>query len=321
MNPTAFSGARASPGGLHLGHYVGCFQWLQEREDSVEHFFLVADLEGDRRGRSQWSLEIARDCVAMRAITAHQSMPVRLSRLFPAAPSLMMLLSAAATINQNMYAHSMQFSERLVRPVSFLDFVFPLVQAYSTIALGSSIVALNNDNLRPFEFTRKLAKAVATRFGLDVCRPELVHGAVPRLLGHDGRKMSKRNHNFVRMNASGSIRWKMWPKGRSREWRKLSPRNLPDDFQPFVIFQALAPQSAEEVVSAVRAGQLGLEQLHHSAIELVEDVREPVRREASRLSQGDVVSIVEASEKRALSIVEAIEEKASRAIHANWTLR
>lgn len=191
-------GCRAHRGGLHLGHVYGCFSDIAEFKEEL-YFFVVSDCaETDVASSERSMLEICLDVLAL--IPDRRIVLVRESRIRSSLAPLTTAIEQLLPIRLLEAAHP---HRKLIKAGAYRgsvgDLVFPVHQASYLVGLGCRVACYNDDNANAVAFARECARRVnrwaGRRFLEDSV--ELVSRSPSRLLGLDGRRMSKSNDNFL----------------------------------------------------------------------------------------------------------------------------
>ncbi len=187
------TGLRPS-GPSHVGHYAGAFsQWL-ELQDEYESFFLLADYQvsdyADNLPWIRWGLwEVALDWLGV-GLDPDRSHFVIESGV-PEFAELTLHLSWFLGLghlqrNPTLKAElaDLQATTKSV-PVAFFN--YPVMQIANILLPLAHLVPVGDDQLPHIEMTRDVALRFNRRFGKVFEVPEGRVGAVPRLVGIDGK--------------------------------------------------------------------------------------------------------------------------------------
>jgi tyrosyl-tRNA synthetase len=197
-------GADPSAPDIHLGHVVGLNKLREFQEHGHIVIFLIGDFTGmigDPSGRSQTRKPLSREQVQENA-RSYEKQVFRI--LDPALTEIrfnsewcspmkfedVIRLSAHVTVAQ-MLARD-DFSKRYSagQPISLVEFLYPLIQAYDSVVLKADIELGGTDQLFNLLLGRELQKV----FG----QPPQVVMTLPLLEGLDGvNKMSKSLGNYI----------------------------------------------------------------------------------------------------------------------------
>jgi tyrosyl-tRNA synthetase len=197
-------GADPSAPDLHLGHVV-VLNKLREFQD-LGHtvVFIIGDFTGmigDPSGKSQTRKPLQRDEVARNAQTYQDQVfkildPARTEIRFNAEWSSpltfedVIRLSGRVTVAQMLARDDFAKRHAANQPISLVEFMYPLVQAYDSVMVKADVELGGTDQL----FNLLLGRDLQRSFGQD---PQVVM-TMPLLEGLDGvQKMSKSLGNYV----------------------------------------------------------------------------------------------------------------------------
>jgi len=197
-------GADPSAPDIHLGHVVGLNKLREFQDAGHTVVFIIGDFTGmigDPSGRSQTRKPLTREQVAVNAksyqdqvfkILDPEKTEVRFNSEWCGKMSFedVIRLSAHVTVAQ-MLARD-DFSKRYAtqQPISIVEFLYPLVQAYDSVMVEADLELGGTDQLFNLLLGRELQKA----FGQE---PQCVM-TLPLIEGLDGvQKMSKSLNNYV----------------------------------------------------------------------------------------------------------------------------
>jgi tyrosyl-tRNA synthetase len=206
-------GADPSAPDIHLGHVVGLNKLRRFQDCGHTVVFIIGDFTGmigDPSGRSQTRKPLTREQVQANAIS-YQEQVFRILRreqteivfnsawLSPMSFVDVIRLSAHVTVAQLLARDD--FSKRYAanQPISLVEFLYPLVQAYDSVMVKSDVEIGGTDQLFNLLLGRELQKIVGQE-------PQVVM-TLPLIEGLDGvNKMSKSLGNYIGVNeAAGDI--------------------------------------------------------------------------------------------------------------------
>lgn len=252
-------GADPSAPDIHLGHVVGLNKLREFQDAGHTVVFLIGDFTGmigDPSGRSQTRKPLTREQVEINA-KSYQDQVFKI--LDPAKTEVrfnsewcgkmkfddVIRLSAHVTVAQ-MLARD-DFSKRYAanQPISLVEFLYPLVQAYDSVMLEADVELGGTDQLFNLLLGRELQKVMG--------QPPQCVMTLPLIEGLDGvNKMSKSLNNYVGVNEPAremygklmsvpdELMWKYfefilcWPKAKVQEMHanvargELHPRAVKD---------------------------------------------------------------------------------------------
>jgi tyrosyl-tRNA synthetase len=189
---------------LHIGHAVSIRKLRTFQELGHEVIFVVGDYTarvGDPSGRSEARPRLTPEEIAANAQTyAHQvgsildvsRVRVEFNSRWLAPLDLAKLLELTATYTVARMLERDDFAKRYAeqRPISVMEFMYPLMQAYDSVALHADVELGGTDQ----KFNLLVARTVQERYGQE---PQ-VCVVMPLLRGTDGEaKMSKSYDNYI----------------------------------------------------------------------------------------------------------------------------
>ena len=189
---------------LHIGHAVSIRKLRTFQELGHEVIFVVGDYTarvGDPSGRSETRPRLTPEEIAANAETYTQQvasiLDVRRARVefnstWLAPLDLASLLELTSTYTVARMLERDDFAKRYAqqRPISIVEFMYPLMQAYDSVALHADVELGGTDQ----KFNLLVGRTVQERYGQEpqVCL------IMPLLRGTDGeQKMSKSYDNYV----------------------------------------------------------------------------------------------------------------------------
>jgi tyrosyl-tRNA synthetase len=283
---------------LHLGHCVLLQKMRQFQDLGHTALFLIGDftaMVGDPTGQSESRPRLSRDDVQRAATTYLEQafkvldpQRVELRRNSEWLDRLTLVeaveLMAKATVSRMLERRDFRqrFDEQ--RPIHQHEFLYPLLQAYDSVALDCDIELGGTDQL----FNLLMGRDVMARYGK---RPQMVL-TTPILVGTDGRlqdgevvgkKMSKSADNFIGLQEKPAVMY--------RKAMQI------DDSVIFHYFELLSRRSAAEVEALKRdvaGGRNPLEVKALFAHELVErfhdsDAARTAEREFGNVYRDDAI--------------------------------
>jgi len=203
MKQRVVSGMRPT-GRLHIGHFHGVLEnWIRIQEE-MECFFFVADWHSltteyaDTSGIKDNIREMVLDWIAF-GLDPHKSVIFRQS-LVPHHAELNLILSMITPVSW--LERNPTFKEMLdnieQRDLSTFGFLgYPVLMAADIILYKATRVPVGQDQLPHLEITREIARRFNHLYGRVFPEPEALLTQTPKLLGLDGRKMSKSYHNSI----------------------------------------------------------------------------------------------------------------------------
>ena len=206
MKKTVFSAMRPT-GNLHLGHLVGALNnWIKLQEEYscifgiVDWHALMGEYEHSK-AISNNIIEMAIDWIAC-GIDPEKSI-IFIQSDVPQHLELQMILSCLTPLGwlERNPTYKEQLREIHTRDLQTYGFLgYPVLQAADILLYKADAVPIGEDQLPHIELTREISRRFnhiyKTEFFSD-CAAILTE--TPRLMGLDGRKMSKSYHNAINL--------------------------------------------------------------------------------------------------------------------------
>ncbi len=310
MRKRVLSGMRPS-GRLHLGHHLGVLvNWVKLQEEH-ECYFFVADwhaltTEYERTDVIRESVDdMVLDWLAAGVDPEKATIFVQSSVIEHA--ELHLLLSMITPLswlerNPNYKEQLREIEARDLHTYGFLG--YPVLMASDILIYDASLVPVGIDQVPHLELTREIARRFNFIYGGEVLPvPDQYLTATPKLLGTDGRKMSKSYGNAILLDDPKDAVWKKIAPmvTDTARVRRTDPGN-PDVCPVFDYHKTFStPDVVAEVSEGCRTAGIGCIDCKKKMFESLERVLEPIReRRASILSRGvDVRAILRAGAERA----------------------
>lgn len=200
-------GADPSAPDIHLGHVVGLNKLREFQDRGHTVVFIIGDFTGmigDPSGKSQTRKALSREQVQANAKTYQDQVfkildPARTETRFnsewlsPMSFEDVIRLSAHVTVAQMLARDDFGKRYAAQQPISLVEFLYPLVQAYDSVMVRADVELGGTDQLFNLLLGRELQKV----FG----QPPQIAMTLPLLEGLDGvNKMSKSLGNYIGVN-------------------------------------------------------------------------------------------------------------------------
>lgn len=207
MKKIVFSAMRPT-GKLHLGHLVGALDNWLEMQEKHSCIFSIVDWHA-LMGEYEQSTEIAENIMDMALDWMAYGIDPEKSIIFvqsqvPEHLELQMILACITPLGwlERNPTYKEQLREIKTRDLQTYAFLgYPVLQAADILLYKASAVPIGEDQLPHIELTREMARRFnhlyKTNFFQDC---EAILAQTPRLLGSDGRKMSKSYKNTVNLS-------------------------------------------------------------------------------------------------------------------------
>jgi len=209
MKKRIFSGMRPT-GRLHLGHLLGALQNWTALQDKYECIFGIVDWHA-LFSEYAYSKEIKENIIEMAIDWLACGIDPKRSIVFvqshvPEHVELQMFLSCITPLGwlERNPTYKEQLREVTTRDLQTFGFLgYPVLQAADILLYKATAVPIGEDQLPHIELTREIARRFNHIYKKNIfpdCKAILTK--TPRLLGVDGRKMSKSYQNAINLSDS-----------------------------------------------------------------------------------------------------------------------
>ncbi len=210
MKKTVLSGMRPT-GDLHLGNLYGALQnWINLQNEDYERFYFVADWHALTTGFDS-SKEIPKNTINMVADWLAFGLDPSKSTIFVQSlvkehAELFLLLSMITPVGwlERVPSYKDQIAQLGKSKTSNYGFLgYPVLMAADIIIYKAHYVPVGLDQVAHLEFTRELVRHFNhTTQSKVFIEPQPLLTEVPKILGLDGRKMSKSYDNAIYLSDS-----------------------------------------------------------------------------------------------------------------------
>ncbi|MDD3364694.1 MAG: tryptophan--tRNA ligase, partial [Syntrophomonas sp.] len=191
-------------GKLHLGHYVGSLANRVKLQEEYDSYIIIADVQAlttnfeNPENLSRDTFQIAEDYLA--AGLNPEISTIFVQSMIPEIHELTMYFSMFTTVNVLRHNPTVK-SEAQQHGFSDMTYGFlgyPVSQAADISIFKAHLVPAGEDQIPHVEFTRKIVRRFNDLYRPVLVEPDILLGAVPRLVGLDGKaKMSKSLNNAI----------------------------------------------------------------------------------------------------------------------------
>jgi tryptophanyl-tRNA synthetase len=308
-NQRIVSGMRPT-GKLHLGHYHGVLANWKELQDAYECFFFVADwhsltTEFDNTEGIRDSIDdMVLDWLSF-GIDPEKCVVFQQSRVPEHAELNLVLgmITPVSWLERNPTYKEMQ-ENLATKDLSTFGFLgYPVLMASDIIVYKAGRVPVGHDQLPHLEITREITRRFNHIYREVFPEPVALLTETPKVLGLDGRKMSKSYGNAVFLSDSpDETRKKIMSMVTDVQRPRRADPGEPDRCVAFNLHRLYVPdEKREEIVIACRGAQIGCVECKKILADCVVDRLAPFREQRKKLEQqpGLVRSILVAGSSRA----------------------
>ena len=330
MKKIVLSGMRPT-GKLHLGHLVGALNnWLKLQEE-YQCFFIVADWhalmsEYKTPGEiNNFAIDNVIDWLSCgidpnRSVIFVQSQVKEHLELY-------MVLSCIVPLGwlERCPTYKEQKTELKSKDISNYAFLgYPVLQAADILLYKADCVPVGEDQLPHLEICREIVRRFKNLYKKDVfVEPQALLTKVPRLLGFDGRKMSKSYHNTIALSDSkDSIKKKI--AGMFTDPKRVRKTDVghPRQCNVYNYYEVFKPQLSKEVYQWCTKAELGCTDCKAKlAHVIIEEVIGPIqaKREHFQSNKDSIIEILKQGKEKAQQFAAKTMQEVKEAL-GNGTL-
>jgi len=319
-----FSGMRPT-GRLHLGHLVGALSNWSRLQDQYDCIFSVADwhaLMGEYENASrmtEYSFEMVLDWLACgidpkRAVIFIQSQ-------VPAHLELHMIFSCLTPLgwlerNPTYKEQLREITSRDIQTYAFLG--YPVLQAADILLYKAQAVPVGEDQLPHIELAREIARRFNFLYKTELFQDcDAILTPTPRLLGLDGRKMSKSYENAINLSdPEETVREKISKMFTDPQRLRLKDPGHPDQCNVYSYYQIFDSEQASAVHEWCTAAAKGCTECKGILADRMISVLRPIQqRRQTYASKPDVVKdILKEGQKKAQAIASETMQQVREAV-------
>ncbi len=306
------SGMRPT-GKLHLGHWVGALENWRNLQESYDCFFMVADwhaLMGEYQSPSQIETSVKENVADWIAcgIDPKRSVIFRQSDI-PEHLELYMVLSILTPLGwvERVPTYKEQLREVKGRDLTTYGFLgYPILQAADILLYRAEIVPVGEDQVAHLELAREIVRRFISLYKkAPFPEPKELLTESPKLLGTDGRKMSKSYQNAIALSDSPEAIRKTTQKMFTDPLRiKMTDPGHPDRCNVYSYYQTFERAYAPAVYDYCTNAKKGCTECKADLGERLGKKLEPIREKSETLlkDEGEIIKILEEGKKKAKAI-------------------
>lgn len=323
MKRKVLSGMRPT-GKLHLGHLLGAIKNWVMLQENYNCFFMVADWHAlmSEYANSSIIKEVMIDNVmdwiscginpdkstifVQSQVKEHLELHLILSVITP-----LSWLERCPTYKEQLR----ELKSKDIRTYGFLG--YPILQSSDILIYKADYVPVGNDQLPHLELTREIVRRFNNFYKQIFPEPEPILTKTPRLLGIDGRKMSKSYDNYIALSDTpNQIRKKVSSMFTDPKRIRLSDAGHPQKCNVYSYFKIFKPEVKKDVLDYCKNASVGCtdckKQLAEALIGYLSDIREKKQRLLK--DKEKILDILENGNKRAREIASKTIEEVRKAI-------
>lgn len=324
MRQRVLSGMRPT-GPLHLGHLVGALANWKALQEEYDCFFMVADYhalmsEYEKPERiHEWSFDNVRDWLAC-GIDPNRSVIFRQSEV-PEHAELFTILSIVTPLGwvERVPTYKEQLREIQGRDLATYGFLgYPVLQAADILLYKAHVVPVGEDQLPHLELTREIVRRFHFLVKTEIFpEPKALLTESPKLLGTDGRKMSKSYGNTIDLSASAESILATAQKMFTDPTRiKMTDPGHPETCNVCNYWRVFAPAQSQRVWEGCRTATRGCTQNKQELGELLVKLTEPFRQARASGGHTDerIAQLLAEGARKARAVAQGTLAEVKRAI-------
>jgi len=323
MKKRILSGMRPT-GPLHLGHLFGALDNWRKLQDQYECFFMIADWHAlmseyeDPSKLSDYTIECAADWIASGIdpkkstifIQSHVKEHLELYMLFSNFVPLGWL--------ERCPTYKEQLRELATRKLHTYGFLgYPVLQAADILVYKADGVPVGKDQLPHLELTNDIASKFNNLYGNTFKEIKPLLTKTSRLLGIDGKKMSKSYGNFIALGDSeDAIKKKCNQMFTDPKRIRLSDKGHPDECNLYSYYNLFKKEYASEVYDYCSKAGKGCTECKKNLAAVISDYLSDIRKKRTRLlkDKDKIYAILDEGAKKASRVASETMKEIKKAV-------
>ncbi len=315
-------------GKLHLGHYVGSLANRVKLQEEYDSYIIIADVQAlttnfeNPENLSRDTFQIAEDYLA--AGLNPEISTIFVQSMIPEIHELTMYFSMFTTVNVLRHNPTVK-SEAQQHGFSDMTYGFlgyPVSQAADISIFRAHLVPVGEDQIPHLEFTRKIVRRFNDLYRPVLVEPDILLGAVPRLVGLDGKaKMSKSLNNSIYLSDDSSeIRKKVMDAVTDPARIHKNDPGHPEVCTVYEYHKIFNPIEVETIEGECRRGEIGCVACKKRLAGCLDALLEPMRERREKYSQnpGLVKEILMEGTKKAHQVAKETMNEVRDAMGINY---
>ena len=301
-------------GKLHLGHLHGNIINMIKNQEKYENFFFLVDwhaLSTEYQNPKNIKLDLIECVIDLVALGINPNLThIYRQSDIPQISELTLYFSMITPLSwlERCPTYKEQMKELKSKDISTLGFLeYPVLMAADILIVNSDIIPVGEDQLPHLEITREIARRFNYLYGDHFTEPKEMLSKSTRLLGTDGRKMSKSYKNAIFLSddletISKKVRMMITDPGRIH----LKDPGHPDVCNIFDFYKIYREREIEIIEQRCRDGKIGCteckDELSGAIFESLKDFQE--RRNDIKKDLDYIYRILEEGKRYVIKIAE-----------------
>jgi tryptophanyl-tRNA synthetase len=318
------SGMRPT-GRLHLGHYVGALGNWRKLQDEYDAYFMVADwhaltaLYEDSSSIPENTQEMVIDWLSVglnpeqstifvqSEVKEHAELAILLG-MFTPVPWLTRTPSYKEMVLEN--------KDKTLETLGFLG--YPVLQGADIVIYKAHFVPVGDDQVPHLEMCRELVRRINFLYGNIFPEPQPILSKTPRLLGSDGRKMSKSYDNCIYLSdTQKKVVKKVQQMVTDPARVRRDDPGHPDVCSVFDYQKVFNSEETPQIEIDCKAARIGCADCKQRLAENINAVLDPIREQRAILEEKPkrVESILKQGAKQARAVAQDTMSQLRDALH------
>ena len=277
-------------GELHIGHYLGVLKNFVSLQEQYDCHFMIANLHSltvfyqDYYRSHAFIAGILSDWLAV-GVDPNRSIIFVQSEV-PEHAELNLILSMFTPLPWLMrnptYKDKKKENSQDLDNYGFLG--YPVLQAADILLYQADLVPIGEDQLPHLEITREIARRFNYFYGDTFKIPQARLSNFPKVLGTDGRKMSKSYDNTVALSDSEEILSKKIMKMKTDPARiKRNDPGNPEVCPVYGYYSFFSPKEKNSIEKDCRSAKIGCVDCKSNILEKIKKELKPFRKKRNEL--------------------------------------
>ncbi|MEW6170335.1 MAG: tryptophan--tRNA ligase [Candidatus Omnitrophota bacterium] len=291
MKKIILSGMRPT-GKLHLGHLVGALNNWVKLESEYQCFFMVADWHAlmseyaNPKVLHEYAIDNVVDWISA-GVDPKKSV-IFIQSEVPAHLELYMILSCLVPLGwlERCPTYKEQLKELSQKEINTFGFLgYPVLQAADILIYKANAVPVGQDQLAHLELTREIARRFNHLYKKEVFPdPAALLTKTSKLLGLDGRKMSKSYQNTIDISeSSDSLEKKIKNMVTDQKRIKLLDAGHPDECNVFTYYSTFVQNKKDEVYDWCVNAKVGCTKCKEIFLEEIKKILKPIQEKRKEI--------------------------------------
>ncbi len=192
---------------------------------------------------------------------------------------------------------------------------YPVLQAADILLYKGEVVPIGADQLPHLELTREIARDFNRTYAPLFPVPEPLLTETPKILGTDGRKMSKSYNNAIFLSDPPEVIEKKVKSSITDPMKvRLRDPGRPEVCPIFHMHRVFNPEEAPEIEDACRSGNLGCVACKRRLTEVLIERLTPIRERAEGYTDEDVLAVIREGSRKAREVAGRTIEEVKEAV-------